>query len=176
MAADGRDGQIGISWSGPPALLNHWARSGRHGRDARRPGTHGESTPRALVKIRGFIANNRRPRQLAENLSFFPLRFLWRACRDDRKRLPLQIGYKGIARNTIFVRRQMDDVLIDGAGSERHQIGIRYLGNWWNEIPGLHDHNPKARGIEAQRGEVLNLMERTTPSREHQRDPLDVHH
>src|SRR5437764_8081051 len=64
MAADGRDGQIGISWSGPPALLNHWARSGRHGLDARRPGTHGESTPRALVKIRGFIANNRRPRQL----------------------------------------------------------------------------------------------------------------
>jgi len=31
MAADGRDGQIGISWSGPPAPLNHWARSGRHG-------------------------------------------------------------------------------------------------------------------------------------------------
>src|SRR6266566_1840122 len=107
----------------------------------------------------GIYRQQSAAKAVAEDLSFFPLRFLWGACRDDRKRLPLQIGYKGIARNTIFVRRQMDDVLIDGAGSERHQIGIRYPGNWWNEIPGLHDHNPKARGIEAQRGEVLNLME-----------------
>src|SRR5436190_3055699 len=47
---------------------------------------------------------------VAEDLSFFPLRFVWGACRDDRKRLPLQIGYKGIARNTIFVGSRPSEV------------------------------------------------------------------
>ena len=70
----------------------------------------------------------------------------------------------------------MHDVLIHRAIGERHQIGIRYLGDRRNQIAGLDDHNLEAGRLQSQGGEISNFVERTASRRQHYFDALNFNH
>ena len=60
----------------------------------------------------------------------------------------------------------MLDVLIYCSACQRHQVWIRYSGDLRYEVASLYDNDLEPGGIEAEYGEILDLVEY----------PIHIHH
>ena len=81
-------------------------------------------------------------------------------------------GYVGHA----VAARQVLDVLVDRAVGERHEVRIGDGRDRGHQVARLDDDDLERRRVEAQRGEVRDLVERAAPRGEHEGDPVDVDH
>ncbi len=71
---------------------------------------------------------------------------------------------------------EMFDVLIYRSARQRHQVWIRYSGDLRDEVAGFYDNDLEPDRIEAEYGEILDLVEWPPPGCQHHGYPIHIHH
>ena len=70
----------------------------------------------------------------------------------------------------------MFDVLIYRSACQRHQVWIRYSGDLRDEVASLYDNDLEPGGIEAEYGEILDLVEWPPSGCQNYLYPIQIHH
>ena len=70
----------------------------------------------------------------------------------------------------------MFDVLIYRSACQRHQVWIRYSVDRRDEVAGLYDNDLELGRIEAEYGEILDLVKWPPPGCQDYRYPIHIHY
>src|SRR5260370_23684940 len=70
----------------------------------------------------------------------------------------------------------MFDVLIYCSACQRHQVWIRYSGDLRDEVAGLYDNDLEPARIEAEYGEIVDLVKWPPPGCQNYGYSIHVHH